>query len=114
MSEWQTPTERAATSTSSSPISGMSSSATRATPSSWYCSAFTRRPESRGLLLAILPVCYYLACTRTLIWSPVGESSVSKPDETMSAIAICAVTTFCTGKRPLAISAMIRGQSNTG
>src|SRR3954469_5631139 len=42
MSEWHTPTDLAATSTSSSVISGTGSSSTLATPWSMYCSAFTR------------------------------------------------------------------------
>src|ERR1044071_7042052 len=40
MSEWQMPTERAATSTSSSPISGTGSSATLGRPCCVNCSAF--------------------------------------------------------------------------
>ena len=71
MSEWQTPTDRAATSTSSGPMLGTGSSATSGRFSPRYWSAFMSVPPIGR-------------STRTLTWSPVGESSVSKPCSTMS------------------------------
>ena len=54
------------------------------------------------------------ALTRTLTWSPVGDRRVSKPFATMSSMAIWALTTLSTGRRPRATRPMIRGQSVTG
>ena len=76
MSEWQTPTDRAATSTSSSAISGTGSSSTSGAP----------RPANRSAFMCFSFWVISCARTRTLTWSPVGDSSVSKPFSTMSAI----------------------------
>ena len=85
MSEWQTPTERAATSTSSSAICR-------------HRQLDDLGPALRRVLQRPHRAPPRCASTSTLTWSPVGDRSTSKPRSTTSAIGTCAVTTFSTGQ----------------
>src|SRR5204863_1442493 len=51
--------------------------------------------------------------TSTLIWSPCGSTSVSKPSGTTCSSVVRPVMTRSTGRAPEAICAVIRGKSKT-